>query len=238
MPMLNVDLKLQLSIADLLEALLTQSGLADGIPLKVEADTTSDDAVESEAEAETEAAADSLAKNELWQPFLESEDMNSTKNVGPGLEGSTMPWMETAPWESCENPSTWDWLATTSVDAPREIPEDAGDPTSDEEEVWSRRAAARRKQIQIGKSRPEYLCYISEVNKEDRLPTHPRTPSPTLRIPKRQFDRKLSKWRQQLHEFDQIPGTPRETSEHESQARESRDHPYPLKLFPYLEPQG
>lgn len=142
--------------------------------------------------------------------------------------------METAPWESYENPSTWDWLGT-SVGAPREIPDDGS--TSDEEEVWSRRAAARRKQIQIGKSRPEYLRYISEVNKEDRLPTHPRTPSPTLRIPKRQFDRKLSKWRQQLHEFDQVSaGTPRE-SEHQ-RAKESRDHPYPLKLFPYLEPQG
>ena len=73
MPVLNLDLKLQLSIADLLEALLTQSGFADGIPLKVEADTNSDDAAESKAEAETEAAADSLAKNEPWQLFSESK---------------------------------------------------------------------------------------------------------------------------------------------------------------------
>ena len=215
MPVLNLNLKLQLSIADLLEALLTQSGFADGIPLKVEADTNSDDAAESKAEAETEAAADSLAKNEPWQLFSESEDMNSMKTVSAGLAGTTLetPTWEIAPWEYCQNPSTL-------------------------EQAWSRRAAARRRQIQIDKSRPEYLRYISEVNKDDRLPTHPRTPSPTLRIPKRQFNRKLSKWRQQLHEFDRTPGTPRESSEYQGQAKGSREHPYPLKLFPYLEPEG
>lgn len=245
MPMLNLDLKLQLSVADLLEALLTQSGLADG-DLKVEADATSD-AAEGETEAESEAAADSLAKNDLWRlgteflgtEFLSEEEMNSMKNLSPGLAGSTETptWMESAPWESYENPPKfWDWFLGKGVGASTlEVPDD-GSPTS-EEEAWSRRAVARRKQIQIGKSRPEYLRYISEVNKEDRLPTHPTTPSPTLRIPKRQFDRKLSKWRQQLHEFDP-PGTPPESSEHQSHAKESRDHPYPLKLFPYLEPQG
>lgn len=70
---------------------------------------------------------------------------------------------------------------------------------------WSRREAARIKQIQIGKARPEYLRYIREVQPSRRHSSQPGTPDPRARVSKRQFDRALGDWRRRLHEFDAVP---------------------------------
>lgn len=76
--------------------------------------------------------------------------------------------------------------------------------------AWSRREAARIKQIQIGKARPEYLRYVREVLPSRRTPSQPSTPDPRARVSKRQFDRALGDWRRRLHEFDAVPrGAPR-----------------------------
>jgi len=70
---------------------------------------------------------------------------------------------------------------------------------------WSRREAARIKQIQIGKARPEYQRYIREVQPSRRHSSQPGTPDPRARVSKRQFDRALGDWRRRLHEFDAVP---------------------------------
>lgn len=69
-------------------------------------------------------------------------------------------------------------------------------------QVTERRAAARQRQIEIGKSRPEYQRYVEYIPKEKRSPHQPRTPDPWASVSKRQFDRQLSDWRRQLHEYD------------------------------------
>lgn len=76
--------------------------------------------------------------------------------------------------------------------------------TMDEEsaEAWARREAARRRQIMIGKARPEYHRYIAEVPFHKRGAGRPVTPDPADRSSKRQFDRALGEWRRKLHEFD------------------------------------
>lgn len=75
--------------------------------------------------------------------------------------------------------------------------------------VSDRRAAARKRQIEIGKGRPEYARYLFFVPKDRRTPTRPRTPDPAARVSKRQFDRQLSEWRRLLHEYDD-PDAPAE----------------------------
>merc|ERR1719284_89837 len=77
------------------------------------------------------------------------------------------------------------------------------------EEVWIRRAAARQRQIDIGKARPEYEWYQQHVPPEKRAGNHPKTPDPKARISKRAFDRQLSNWRRRLHDFDlHVDGAP------------------------------
>jgi len=68
--------------------------------------------------------------------------------------------------------------------------------------VTQRRAAARQRQVDIGKARPEYVHYVKVVPKDRRTPTRPRTPDPYVGVSKRQFDRQLAEWRRQLHEYD------------------------------------
>jgi len=82
---------------------------------------------------------------------------------------------------------------------------------------WGRREAARIKQIQIGKSRPEYQRYLREVPHHSRTRSQPGTPDPRARVSKRQFDRDLGEWRRRLHEFDAVPrGPPRSCAELEA----------------------
>jgi len=78
--------------------------------------------------------------------------------------------------------------------------------------VTARRAAARQRQVDIGKARSEYIRYESFVPKERRTPTRPRTPDPSARVSKRQFDRQLSEWRRLLHEYDDPNAPPEEES--------------------------
>eukprot|EP00928_Gymnodinium_smaydae_P072425 TRINITY_DN5578_c0_g1_i2.p1 TRINITY_DN5578_c0_g1~~TRINITY_DN5578_c0_g1_i2.p1 ORF type:complete len:672 (-),score=147.91 TRINITY_DN5578_c0_g1_i2:175-2190(-) len=68
--------------------------------------------------------------------------------------------------------------------------------------TWQRRESARLRQIMIGKARPEYRRYISEVPRGARSASRPVTPDPRARVSKRQFDRSLSEWRRRLHEYD------------------------------------
>eukprot|EP00444_Apocalathium_aciculiferum_P035818 CAMPEP_0183481140 /NCGR_PEP_ID=MMETSP0370-20130417/174416_1 /TAXON_ID=268820 /ORGANISM="Peridinium aciculiferum, Strain PAER-2" /LENGTH=183 /DNA_ID=CAMNT_0025674249 /DNA_START=115 /DNA_END=662 /DNA_ORIENTATION=+ len=70
-------------------------------------------------------------------------------------------------------------------------------------DVWERRAAARQRQLDIGKGRPEYETYCQEVERLRRGVNDPATPDPSERISKRKFDRKLSGWRRMLHDYDQ-----------------------------------
>lgn len=77
--------------------------------------------------------------------------------------------------------------------------------TGDDALTWSRREAARQRQIMIGKARPEYRRYITEVPPERRSSSQPMTPDPRARVSKRQFDRALGEWRRRLHEFDSVP---------------------------------
>lgn len=70
------------------------------------------------------------------------------------------------------------------------------------DEVWAKRAAARQRQIDIGKARREYECFTEAVPDNERCGYHPHTPDPKARVSKRAFDRLLSTWRRQLHDFD------------------------------------
>lgn len=84
--------------------------------------------------------------------------------------------------------------------------------------AWSRREAARIKQIQIGKARPEYQRYVREVPHNRRNSSQPTTPDPRARVSKRQFDRALGDWRRRLHEFDAVPrAAPRHQADSEAQ---------------------
>mmetsp|Transcript_20387 Transcript_20387/g.37093 ORF Transcript_20387/g.37093 Transcript_20387/m.37093 type:complete len:641 (+) Transcript_20387:58-1980(+) len=74
--------------------------------------------------------------------------------------------------------------------------------TEAEGETWARRAAARQRQIDIGKARPEYQRYEQLVPLAARKPGMPKTPDPYEHISKRAFDRQLSLWRRRLHECD------------------------------------
>lgn len=74
--------------------------------------------------------------------------------------------------------------------------------------VSAKRVAGRQRQVDIGKARPEYIRYVQAVPKECRTPTRPRTPDPTARVSKRQFDRQLSEWRRLLHEYDDPSAPP------------------------------
>ncbi|CAE8635488.1 unnamed protein product [Polarella glacialis] len=91
--------------------------------------------------------------------------------------------------------------------------DDAEEEAEDSEATWSRREAARMRQIMIGKARPEYRRYIAEVPAEIRDPAQPGTPNPKDRVSKRQFDRSLGDWRRRLHEFDAEMGWAPETLE-------------------------
>mmetsp|Transcript_20254 Transcript_20254/g.57916 ORF Transcript_20254/g.57916 Transcript_20254/m.57916 type:complete len:431 (+) Transcript_20254:100-1392(+) len=68
--------------------------------------------------------------------------------------------------------------------------------------ITARRVAARQRQIEIGKARPEYLEYVQRVPPSRRKESDPQTPDPCARVSKRQFDRQLSNWRRMLHEYD------------------------------------
>lgn len=62
----------------------------------------------------------------------------------------------------------------------------------------------RKKQIAIGKARPEYHNYIREIPIEKRELAHPGTPDPRSTLSKRQFDKVLAKWRRALHSWDDL----------------------------------
>lgn len=80
------------------------------------------------------------------------------------------------------------------------------------EDAWARREAARRRQIMIGKARPEYQRYLAEVPVSQHGPGRPTTPDPADRSSKRCFDRALSEWRCKLHLLDVEMGEAPEVS--------------------------
>lgn len=64
-----------------------------------------------------------------------------------------------------------------------------------------KRVVTRQRQINIGKDTPEYQWYTQELPASRRDHQHPFTPDPNARISKRAFDKRLSQWRRDLHEF-------------------------------------
>jgi len=82
------------------------------------------------------------------------------------------------------------------------------DEADGDDNAWGRREAARMKQIQIGKARPEYQRYLREVPPSQRRLDQPSTPDPSARVSKRQFDRALADWRRLLHDYDLVPRGP------------------------------
>merc|ERR1719271_999445 len=104
---------------------------------------------------------------------------------------------------------------------PEVVDEADGDAELD---VWPRRQAARLRQVQIGKARPEYRRYFAAVDREHRSDSQPRTPDHTARVSKRQFDRALGEWRRRLHELDS-PGTPAPHRDAVAAASEAEAHP-------------
>eukprot|EP00929_Paragymnodinium_shiwhaense_P041987 TRINITY_DN21806_c0_g1_i1.p1 TRINITY_DN21806_c0_g1~~TRINITY_DN21806_c0_g1_i1.p1 ORF type:complete len:317 (-),score=35.05 TRINITY_DN21806_c0_g1_i1:243-1193(-) len=99
-------------------------------------------------------------------------------------------------------------------------------------EVWERRVAARQRQVDIGKARPEYARYLHLVPKEQRRPSRPNTPDPRAAVSKRMFDRQLSEWRRELHKYeDPDKPSPDEESEHaESEASDDEEACAPTTL--------
>jgi len=83
--------------------------------------------------------------------------------------------------------------------------QNVGDHDPEDDFAWSRRETARERQIMIGKARPEYRRYVTEVPPCQRSAAQPMTPDPRARVSKRQFDRSLGEWRRRLHEFDVSP---------------------------------
>jgi len=90
--------------------------------------------------------------------------------------------------------------STSCIGVPREK-RDEDD--SGERCVTTHRMVARKRQVDIGKARPEYISYVRSVPPDRRTPTRPQTPDPTASVSKRQFDRQLSEWRRRLHEYDE-----------------------------------
>eukprot|EP00746_Dinoflagellata_sp_MGD_P137503 gnl/MRDRNA2_/MRDRNA2_71283_c0_seq1.p1 gnl/MRDRNA2_/MRDRNA2_71283_c0~~gnl/MRDRNA2_/MRDRNA2_71283_c0_seq1.p1 ORF type:complete len:222 (-),score=45.60 gnl/MRDRNA2_/MRDRNA2_71283_c0_seq1:216-881(-) len=73
----------------------------------------------------------------------------------------------------------------------------------DRQSLWQRRGQQRLRQIQIGKSTPEYCKYLQHVKPACRTMSQPSTPDPYEKVSKRNFDKALSAWRRRLHEFDE-----------------------------------
>lgn len=69
-------------------------------------------------------------------------------------------------------------------------------------ETDPRRLSQRRKEISYGKNTLGYDRYTRLVPKARRKPGHPRTPDPTLKVSKRQFDGLVRAWRRKLHDWD------------------------------------
>eukprot|EP01083_Nonionella_stella_P068664 182505_1 len=68
---------------------------------------------------------------------------------------------------------------------------------------YDARIAQRMKQINLGKSTPEYERYVEHVPKNKRKQSYPVTPDARKFMSKRQWDGKVRQWRRQLHRFDE-----------------------------------
>lgn len=71
------------------------------------------------------------------------------------------------------------------------------------EELTPERVEKRQRQIDIGKSTPEYAAYLTVVPRSKRIPRlHPVTPNKNQHCSKRSWDGQVRKWRRLLHQFD------------------------------------
>eukprot|EP00670_Eutreptiella_braarudii_P004869 CAMPEP_0174280612 /NCGR_PEP_ID=MMETSP0809-20121228/893_1 /TAXON_ID=73025 ORGANISM="Eutreptiella gymnastica-like, Strain CCMP1594" /NCGR_SAMPLE_ID=MMETSP0809 /ASSEMBLY_ACC=CAM_ASM_000658 /LENGTH=379 /DNA_ID=CAMNT_0015373605 /DNA_START=58 /DNA_END=1197 /DNA_ORIENTATION=+ len=74
-------------------------------------------------------------------------------------------------------------------------------------ETDERRLEQRLKQIEYGKVTQGYKNYLAQRPKEKRLKRDPQTPNAWQKCSKRSWDGQVRKWRQQLHKYDDPPGT-------------------------------
>jgi|Transcript_85811 hypothetical protein len=137
-------------------------------------------------------------------------------NIQP-WEGSTGPLSSASVAGATLNSNLLAGMATSEED------EDFSGRSVASADVAARRTAARTRQVDIGKARPEYERYLASIPKERRTPTRPRTPDPAAPLSKRQFDRQLSEWRRLLHEYDD-PSDPPDTSGSPTTATASSAH--------------
>ncbi|ELT96648.1 hypothetical protein CAPTEDRAFT_219525 [Capitella teleta] len=66
----------------------------------------------------------------------------------------------------------------------------------------------RAKQIDYGKSTPEYAKYLAEVPKHVRTEDHPSTPNKNRQYSRRSWDTQIRIWRKTLHIWDPVTSTP------------------------------
>lgn len=94
--------------------------------------------------------------------------------------------------------------------------------------ICSFRPSASRIQVDVtlGDHGKPWRDHVLQVKREDRLPHHPRTPSPADRTSKRHFDRTIGEWRRALHHWA-------ETDSDRGQAQEA--HVVPIRLSSYLD---
>jgi len=62
--------------------------------------------------------------------------------------------------------------------------------------------SGRQRQISKGKDTVGYKMYIKHVSIEERADNQPSTPSVSMDLPKREFDRQYKIWRVSLHFYD------------------------------------
>jgi len=65
--------------------------------------------------------------------------------------------------------------------------------------------ARRAKQIEYGKNTPEYFNYLQAVPKEQREPSHPKTPNKQRKYSRRAWDGIVRQWRINLHCWSDHP---------------------------------
>eukprot|EP00438_Fugacium_kawagutii_P000546 Skav223847 [mRNA] locus=scaffold2304:336600:337824:+ [translate_table: standard] len=250
--LLSLDVKLQVSVANLLEVLLKscQGGSAEGEDENATAETaeTDDLAVEENEAREPEThvsrrwlnkkhatdGPDEVAGHfDIGHHFLEPDDMN-LPNGHELRQHDVLQELKDSDFTNSNLTSSFTPNGTPKWE-PYEMPlamsmDDFHDAEGDDmEEVWATREAHRKRQIRIGKSRPEYFRYITQVKRKERLPHHPRTPSPAERTSKRHFDRAIGEWRRALHHWA-------ETDSDHRGAQQTRQAPVvPIRLSSYLD---
>lgn len=65
------------------------------------------------------------------------------------------------------------------------------------------RQARRQHQIDLGKATQGYKN-LTVLRRQGKIREGPKTPDPTVKVSKRQFDKEIREWRRKLHAFDDV----------------------------------